>query len=74
MKSRFNERLIKKVAEEVMSNSDHVLSGGCADWGEYRFSAGFISGLKRALQLMDEVDEELMGGNERGVNNSDQGT
>ena len=55
------ERVITEIEEQSRALSEHVISGACADFEEYRYTTGKLEGLEAARRLLNDVllaDEE----------------
>jgi hypothetical protein len=53
----FPERLKDKVDEEIAEEHDRLAKGLAADWPDYKKRCGFVEGLKRARQIIVDLDE-----------------
>ena len=52
------EHELRKLIEEQIASWSTNLAGGCAqDYAQYRQVAGFIAGIKQALELFDEANK-----------------
>ena len=51
----------KAVAESMERDASALAEGGAADYVEYRQRVGVRKGLRRALQIMEDVVEEEIG-------------
>lgn len=48
----------KTIADAMERDASALCEGGAADYAEYRHRVGIRKGLKRALQIMEDVIEE----------------
>jgi hypothetical protein len=53
--------LVRRIQERRADTEQFVLEGGAGDHGEYRYQVGYLQGLKDALDLALEVDQEQLG-------------
>jgi hypothetical protein len=63
MTTRFHALLEKKIAEAIQNRTDSLAVGQASDYQTYKESVGYINGLRIALALCDDVEQDL--GNER---------
>jgi len=55
--------LAKAIADEMKSRTSNLVTGHAAiDFPTYKHHVGIIEGLKRALELMDEVETDIQKG------------
>lgn len=58
-KTRFHSLLEHKINERVESRIESTISGAAEDYARYREQVGYISGLKDALRLAEDVEREM---------------
>ena len=63
MATRFHLLLEKKIDEAIQNRTVSLASGAAADYPHYKENVGYINGLRDALNLCDEVEQDM--GNER---------
>lgn len=63
MTTRFHSLLEKKIEETLQSRMASLASGAAADYPLYKENVGYMNGLRDALKLCDEVEQDM--GNER---------
>ena len=63
MTTRFHAFLEKKIEEEIQNRAASLASGAAADYPHYKESVGYINGVKAAIKLCDDVEQDM--GNER---------
>ena len=51
----FMRDLRKKLDDEIAHNVIYIGDGGPCDWAEYQRCTGVIRGLRRAMDMIDEV-------------------
>lgn len=58
----FNEELRKRIRTDMNDMADHVDTGGCKNWDEYKYDTGLIQGLAMAerhlLDLVEAAEKE----------------
>lgn len=55
--------LAKAIADEIQERTSRLVTGHAAiDFPTYKHHVGMIEGLKRALELMDEVETDIQKG------------
>jgi hypothetical protein len=55
--------LAKSIADEIQERTSNLVTGHAAiDFPAYKHHVGMIEGLKRALELMDEVETDVQKG------------
>ena len=52
---RLLERARQEIGELIESRSEFVASGAAADFADYRFRCGELTGLSTALNIMQEI-------------------
>jgi len=55
----FIEELNRRVEEVRRQRSDDLATGNCGDIGEYRNECGKIEGLRLALDIANEIKQEI---------------
>jgi hypothetical protein len=63
MTTRFHALLEKKITEAIKDRSDSLVVGQADDYPKYKEGVGYIYGLRTALALCEDVEQDL--GNER---------
>lgn len=48
----------KEVYDAINHDAHTIADGGASDYDDYRYRVGIRKGLKRALQIMEDVIEE----------------
>jgi len=61
MSSPWQGHLERKVLEVIQGNIDSIVNEDANDYVSYVRKCAYISGLKDALKLADEVDREVLG-------------
>lgn len=52
----FNEELRKRIRLDMNNIADHIATGACKDWAEYRKQVGVVEGLAMAERhLLDLI-------------------
>lgn len=58
----FNEELRKRIRQDMNDIADHVATGGCKDFADYKERVGEITGLAKAerylLDLVEAAEKE----------------
>lgn len=57
-KSRFHSQLEAKIHEAIAQSAEFIVSGAPYDFAQYKHNTGFIGGLKKALELAEEIERE----------------
>ncbi len=57
--SRFHNLLREKVNKTISEYTESVISGLMRDHADYRDSCGYIRGLKDALRLCEDIEQDL---------------
>jgi len=57
MRSQVGRKTEELCLAEIDRQAEGILSGGCTPEG-YHFSCGIISGLRTAIKIMQEVEED----------------
>jgi hypothetical protein len=58
-KSAFEDELKKMLNLQIEEIRDQIARGTCQDWAHYKFRAGEILGLMRALELLSEANVKV---------------
>lgn len=58
-RTRFHSILEDKIEEAIEIRSFSLVSGAASDYASYKENVGYISGLRDALKLCDEIESEL---------------
>ncbi len=58
-KTRFHALLEKRVLEVIQDNADSIIGGQPHDYATYREAVGYVRGLRDALTLCDQINEDL---------------
>lgn len=53
--------LKRRLREAMETNADHIATGGCADWSEYKRLTGVIEGLALAEREVLDLIQRLEG-------------
>ena len=61
MHSIWYGNLVRRIQEKKADTEQFVIDGGPSDQEEYRYQVGYLQGLKDALDLALEVDQEQLG-------------
>lgn len=54
--------LLQRIRDAILERSTHIVEGGARDFIEYRESIGFLDGLRRSVELMEEIQKEIAEG------------
>lgn len=54
----FAERLKEKITEEIGEEQKRLATGMAADWPDYKERCGLLKGLKRASDMIDDIDDK----------------
>jgi len=54
--------LRKWIAETRQQSTDLLAGGRCADFSEYRYSVGYITGLDDVVKLIDQIQADIQKG------------
>ncbi len=54
----FSEELVRRVARERAERAEIVINGGCQDYADYRYAAGFFEGMQRVIEIADDIRKE----------------
>lgn len=54
----FPGRLKEKINEEVEAERGRLGTGMAADWPDYKYRAGILAGLKKAADMIDDIDDK----------------
>lgn len=57
--THFHRLLRARVEEAIKRDTDHIASGSLESYDEYRFAAGILYGMRRVLQLCEEIEKDL---------------
>ncbi len=60
--SRSEGLLLQRIQAEMENRAAHIVAGGSRDFTEYRESVGFLDGLRRSVELMEEIQKEIAEG------------
>ncbi len=60
---RLFQELEKHLGEQLEKHAAEVVAGRSIDWADHRFRIGVIKGLKEALSIAKEVNDEIIGVN-----------
>lgn len=52
-------KLAEAIREEIREIESNLGAGTCADFAEYKYRAGQVHGLNRALLLLEDVHSEI---------------
>lgn len=58
----FYDRLDRKISEDVAERAQQLAADMCQTFDQYRYATGFIAGLHRAQELMDDLKTEIQEG------------
>jgi hypothetical protein len=53
----------KKLDAEINARKELIASGTIKDYSEYKQNVGYLEGLNRAVEIIDETEQEIAGGN-----------
>jgi len=54
-----------KIGEQLEKHAAELVTGRASDWADYRFRIGVIRGLRDALAIAKDVNEEIIGLNDK---------
>jgi hypothetical protein len=57
----FADRLEEKILADISQRQIEIGNGFCQNYEDYRFACGFIEGLRKAQEIMDELKQEIGG-------------
>jgi len=49
-------QLVKRVQEQQAARLPPMVAGNCADFGAYKFQAGYLTGLNDVLRWLQEIN------------------
>lgn len=47
------------LAEDIAEATTQISSGSCADYAEYKYRVGFLAGLRKVIDTLDEAETEV---------------
>ena len=50
--------MTRRVAIERAERGEIVLNGGCQDYADYRYAAGFFAGMQQAIEIAEDIRKE----------------
>lgn len=57
-KTRFHAQLEARIKEAVENRANSIANGDVADYAQYREQVGYISGLRDALKIGEQIEAE----------------
>ena len=54
------QELRKALAIEIASHGNVLIAGNINDWSSYKYQTGRVSGLRRALDAIDQIEERML--------------
>ena len=54
----FSQELEKRVAHERGERLETMGNGFCGDFADYRYAIGFLDGMRRALEIAEDIRKE----------------
>lgn len=58
-RTRFHTLLLAKIQEVIVNRTEELTSGSASSYEVYKYNVGYLNGLRDALKLADEVNEDL---------------
>lgn len=58
-KSHYQRKLEEKLLTEISNRSIAIAEGGLQDFAAYKFETGYLTGLRQALKLVEETEQEM---------------
>ena len=58
-RTRFHTMLDVRLREVLVDREEQLTSGGVSSYDAYRYNVGYIRGVRDALKVADEVNEDL---------------
>jgi hypothetical protein len=55
------QEIEKQIGEQLEKHAAELVTGRASDWADYRFRIGVIRGLRDALAIAKDVNEEIIG-------------
>jgi hypothetical protein len=55
----FHEELARRVEKLIHEREDSLGRGAAGDFADYRFACGFFDGLRTAMELADEIKQDV---------------
>lgn len=55
----FCEELIRRIKNDVSETSLQLARGCASDFASYRNGCGFVEGLERAIEYIEEIQKEM---------------
>ncbi len=60
-RTRFHAVLVAKLEEVIVNRSEELTYGHMKNYEDYRYSVGYLMGLRDVLKICDEVNEDEFG-------------
>lgn len=54
----FADRLKEKITEEINDEQKRLATGMATDWADYKERCGLLKGLRRASDMIDDIDDK----------------
>lgn len=58
VRSRIQALWENKINEEILNLSESIALGACSDMEHYRNQVGYIRGLKEAIRIFNDIQED----------------
>jgi len=55
----FHEELARRVEKEAAEKAGMLAQGTAEDFGSYRYSCGEVAGMRRVIDIADEIRQEM---------------
>lgn len=59
--TKFFQELEKSLVAEIEKRAKSVLEGVPSDWSDYKHRVGVLKGLRDALKIAEEINDEILG-------------
>ncbi len=56
------DEIIRRVEIDRAEKAVQIGEGYCQDYADYRYSVGFLAGMKHALEIAEDIKKEQEGG------------
>ena len=59
--TRFFQELEKVLVDEIENRAKSIIEGTVLDWADYKHRIGVLKGLRDALKIAKEINDEILG-------------
>jgi hypothetical protein len=59
--TRFYQEFERQIGEILEQHAAEIISGRAVDWPDLRYRVGLVKGLRDALKIAKEVNEDIIG-------------